>query len=171
MRMRERHRFHLSQLFVIISALIFGTVVLGIAAGYRLNVSRSVDLGLYRLHGVPIVLSRGQLVVIPLPDSVRAWHSPSLPIIKTISGLAGDTVCVTTDGLWVEGQYYGAILGDAAGQALPHPLGDGCTVVPNGYVFLASTVERSLDGRYMGFTNVEDLTTTATPVWTWKELP
>ena len=132
----------------------------------RLNGSPSVPCGVYRLAAVAPPLARGTLVVLPVPASVRAWHSRWVPLLKPVAAMAGAVVCVGDEGLWVEGQWYGPVLHEAAGQPLPRIR--GCLAVPDGEVFLASPVPRSLDGRYFGPTPVAALTARAIPIMTWR---
>jgi type IV secretory pathway protease TraF len=49
---------------------------------------------------------------------------------------------------------------------LPHL--EGCTIVADGEVVLASTAPRSLDARYFGLTRVATLTARAVPLLTWS---
>jgi type IV secretory pathway protease TraF len=68
--------------------------------------------------------------------------------------------------LFIHGEAYGPIYTEADGTPLPHL--DGCQVVPQGAVFLASTQPKSLDGRYFGVTPIADLTARAVALWTWR---
>jgi type IV secretory pathway protease TraF len=111
----------------------------------RLNVSPSVPYGLYLLRPVPAPLARGMLVVLPVPVSVRPWHSRWLPVLKPVAGIPGDVICAVDDILYVNDADFGPILREAHGQPLPHFT--GCLVVQDDEVFLASAVPQSLDSR------------------------
>lgn len=132
----------------------------------RLNVSPSVPYGLYLLRPVPAPLARGMLVVLPVPASVRPWHSRLLPVLKPVAGIPGDVICAVDDILYVNDADFGPILREAHGQPLPHFT--GCLVVQDDEVFLASAVPQSLDSRYDGPVTVEALTAHALPLWTWR---
>jgi type IV secretory pathway protease TraF len=132
----------------------------------RLNVSPSVPYGLYLLRPVPAPLARGMLVVLPVPVSVRPWHSRWLPVLKPVAGIPGDVICAVDDILDVNDADFGPILREAHGQPLPHFT--GCLVVQDDEVFLASAVPQSLDSRYDGPVTVEALTAHALPLWTWR---
>jgi type IV secretory pathway protease TraF len=132
----------------------------------RFNVSPSVPLGLYLLRPVPTPLARGMLVVLPVPVSVRPWHSRWLPVLKPVAGIPGDVICAVDDILYVNDADFGPILREAHGQPLPHFT--GCLVVQDDEVFLASAVPQSLDSRYDGPVTVEALTAHALPLWTWR---
>ena len=53
-------------------------------------------------------------------------------------------------------------------EGKPLPQFDGCHVVPEGAVLLASTQPKSLDGRYFGMTPMAELTAQAVPLWVWR---
>ncbi len=132
----------------------------------RLNVSGSLPYGLYRLAPIPQPLPRGTVVLLPVPATVQHVWSRWMPLLKPVAAVHGDTVCSTEGGLWINGQAYGPILREAHGRPLPHML-DGCSVVQEGEVFLASPVVGSLDSRYYSFVRITDLTAQAIPLLTW----
>jgi conjugative transfer signal peptidase TraF len=81
--------------------------------GYRLNLSRSMPLGLYKIQPKPAKLQRGDLVVfclpaeqIPkqliLPKSV-ACPSGAVPFLKAIIGIPDDYVQTLPKGIFVNG--------------------------------------------------------------------
>jgi len=132
----------------------------------RVNVSPSTPLGLYRLAPLTLPLPRGTLVLLPVPARVRAWHGKTMPLVKPVAAIAGDTVCVQESSLWIEGERYGPVWREAHGTLLPQ--WTGCQVIPEGQVFLASKAPNSLDGRYFGSTPIVDLTAQAVPLWMWR---
>ena len=133
----------------------------------RLNLSSSMPYGLYRLKPVPALLTHGLLVIVPVPDSVSPWHTAWVPLLKTISGLPGDTVCHHEHILYVNSVDFGPLYNEAHGHLLPH-IGEGCFVVPVERVFLANPTKKSLDGRYFGLTPIASLTAQAVPLLTWR---
>jgi conjugative transfer signal peptidase TraF len=132
----------------------------------RLNLSPSLPYGLYRLTAIREPLTRGTLVVLPVPACVRPWHAAWVPLLKPVAAVAGDLVCVDDEGLWVAGVPYGRVYAQARGQALPQLT--GCHQVGADEVFLASGRPHSLDGRYFGMTPRQALTAQAIPMWTWR---
>jgi conjugative transfer signal peptidase TraF len=83
--------------------------------GYRLNLSRSMPLGLYKVQPIKTSLKRGDLVVfclsaeqIPkrliLPKS-NGCPSGTLPFLKTIVGVPGDYVETLSSGVFVNGDF------------------------------------------------------------------
>ena len=111
-------------------------------------------------------LARGTLVLLPLPVAVRPWHRAGAPLLKPVAAVAGDEVCVQEGTLWVAGTSYGPVYAEADGKPLPHL--EGCQVVPEGAVLLASAVPKSLDGRYFGLTRIAEVTARAVLLWTWR---
>jgi type IV secretory pathway protease TraF len=149
------------------SPLAFGVLVLAAVAGtrwVRVNVSPSVPYGLYLLTALPAPLPRGTLVVLPVPPTLRRWQT--LPLLKPVAAVAGDTVCLSEEGLWMEGVGYGPVYREAHG--VPLPVWRGCLVVPPGELFLASQEPRSLDSRYFSTVPVAKLTAQAIPLVTWR---
>jgi type IV secretory pathway protease TraF len=137
------------------SSLVLGVLVLAAVVStrwIRCNVSPSVPIGFYLLRSVPATLTRGTLVVLPVPPSVRAWQWR--PLLKPVAAIAGDEVCVYDNGLWIAGQWYGEVYSAVDGQVLPQL--SGCQTLQPGEVFLASTAPRSLDGRYFGWPGCMD---------------
>jgi type IV secretory pathway protease TraF len=133
---------------------------------FRLNVSASVPYGVYRLAAVPPSLQVGQFVVLPVPASMRSWHSRWLPLLKPVAAVAGEEVCHHAGRLIIRQQDFGPVLATAHGRPLPHMT--GCLTVPTDSVFLASPVSRSLDSRYFLPVRLADLTAVAVPVLTWR---
>src|SRR5713101_5407411 len=134
----------------------------------RLNVSGSLPYGLYRLAPIPHPLARGTVVLLPVPESVQHVWSPWVPLLKPVAAVAGDTVCNRDGVLQINGVAYGPMLRTAHGTHLPHML-QGCCVVQDGEVFLASHVGNSLDSRYFSWVRICDLTAKALPDITWHE--
>ena len=150
------------------SCVLCGLLVIAVVSTpwLRLNLSPSQPYGLYRLTAIRAPLTRGTLVVLPVPARVRPWHAAWVPLLKPVAAVAGDLVCVDDEGLWVAGVPYGRVYREAGGKALPRM--EGCHLLQVGEVFLASPQPRSLDGRYFGPTPLTALTAQAIPVWTWR---
>jgi conjugative transfer signal peptidase TraF len=144
-------------------------VVLACLPWFRVNVSPSAPLGLYRLRAVTLPLERGRLVVMPVPSSVRRWQSAWVPIMKPVAGMAGDVVCSLGHILFVNGVSYGPVYAEAEGMPLPQPIEGLCQFVREGYVVVASPAPRSLDSRYFGEVPIRALTAQATPLLTWED--
>jgi type IV secretory pathway protease TraF len=151
------------------SSLVLGALVLAAVVStrwVRLNLSPSVPLGVYRLERLAPPLPRGTLVVLSAPASIRPFWRSFASLLKPVAAVPGEEVCGVGGELFVQGEWYGPIYIEADGKPLPHL--DGCQVVPEGAVFLASTQPKSLDGRYFGVTPIADLTARAVSLWTWR---
>jgi len=144
----------------------FLCLVVGSTRWLRFNVSHSLPYGLYRLHAVPPTLTRGMLVLMPVPPSVQHVWSRWVPLLKPIAGVPGDRIELLGEDLRIHDVSFGPVLVHAHGQALPQIRGSW--IVADDEIFVASTVPRSLDGRYFGCTKVAALTAVATPLLTWR---
>ena len=148
-----------------IMAAVVGSLLLSLC-WFRVNVEPSVPRGVYRLHAIRAPLTRGMLVMLPVPASVQRWKARWMSLLKPIAAVAGDVVCVEDDGLRIGAESYGRVYTEAGGYPLPHIT--GCLTVGAGEVFVASKGYRSLDSRYFGSVRVQDLTAWATPVLVWR---
>lgn len=131
----------------------------------RVNVSPSVPLGLYWLTALPTPVARDTLVVLPVPPSVQAWLG-GIALLKPVAAVEGEEVCVEQEWLRIRGEWISPLAREAHGMVLPRM--DGCQMVPEGMVFLASAAPRSLDGRYWGMTPIAALTAQARALWIWR---
>jgi len=135
------------------------------------NRTPSLPLGVYvRSPGVRV--EEGVLVALRVPGAVRllVHERRYLPdgslLIKPVAAVAGDHVCVHRGMLYINGEPFGAILTrDSEGRELP--VYQGCGVLPEGQVFLASHHPRSFDSRSFGPVDVHALQGTVTPLWTY----
>jgi conjugative transfer signal peptidase TraF len=149
-------------------------------AGFRLNLTGSLPLGLYRT--VPGPLVRGARVLVCLPPGVAAYarargYVPRggwcpggvLPVGKPVLALPGDTVTVTATGLRVNGvpvPNSRALATDHLGRPLPR-LALGPQVVHPGTLWVVSTyVRTSFDSRYFGPVALTAVRSYLRPVWT-----
>jgi type IV secretory pathway protease TraF len=130
----------------------------------RLNISPSLPFGLYRLHPVARPLTRGLLVIVEVPG----WSARTRPFLKPVAAVAGEWVCRVGQALVIDHRDYGPVYEAWRGNPLPSAIAaDTCAAVPPGHVFLATTAPSSLDSRYYGPIAMEQISATATPLWTW----
>lgn len=123
------------------------------------NASRSAPLGFYRVTPL-IPLSRGDLVLVETPASVRkladtrGYLPATVPMIKHVTALSGDTVCAHADRILVNGTVI------AGRQKYDHlhrvmPWWEGCRTLGMDDVFLLNpAAPLSFDGRYFGVASV-----------------
>src|SRR5882762_8963010 len=71
-----------------ILALLIGGCLLSLR-WVRVNIEPSVPLGVYRLHTIRAPLTRGMLVLVPVPASVQRWKSAWTPLLKPVAAVAG----------------------------------------------------------------------------------
>lgn len=140
-------------------ALFCATALFG---GYRINMTASEPLGLWRIRPIDRPVAVGDLVFICPPDipEIRMARERSYlrsglcpggvaPLIKTVIATAGQRVQVGND-LRVDGVAIAHAMiakTDGKGRALSaYPGG----VVPDGFVYLFSSLGTSYDSRYFG---------------------
>jgi conjugative transfer signal peptidase TraF len=148
--------------------------------GMRLQYTASYPKGIYWLTGSVKKLERGKLVLVcpkksPIIDvaiereylSVGFCESGSVPVIKKLVGLPGESVVVTREGLmvagvlWPHSQQYRK---DDRGRPLPVYSGG---VVPENSVFVISDYNSaSFDSRYFGPVPVKNIEGYIRPVFT-----
>ena len=135
------------------------------------NASASAPIGLYSIEpNGPFGLT--DLVAVapaePLATFLadRGYLPKSVPLMKRILAVPGQTVCRTNLTITVDGAIVGAALErDRIGRDLP--VWQGCRRVAAGEVFLMNRrVRDSLDGRYFGLTSTHQIIGRASPVWT-----
>ncbi|MRH98650.1 conjugative transfer signal peptidase TraF [Agrobacterium tumefaciens] len=155
---RRRVMLFLAGAAVVMSAL----AATAFAGGYRLNLTPSEPLGLWRIDELQRPASVGDLVFLCPPATAvfeEAWRRGYLrrglcpggvaPLIKTVAALPGQLVDIT-DHVLIDGRPVPASSvwrTDGEGRAIhPHPGG----VVPPHHLFLHSPFASSYDSRYFG---------------------
>jgi len=136
------------------------------------NATASAPLGWYAV--VPESSPRvGDLVVTHLPADIaalaaeRQYLPASVPLLKPVAALAGQTVCVDLHCATVNGRTEARLLArDGRGRPLtPWP---GCRQLRPGEVFLLSHDNpASFDSRYFGPIPISLVVGRAVPLWTW----
>ena len=163
------------------AVLVSGTLAAAQVSGFRVNATRSMPVGLWRVAPMLAELHRGEVVTVCPPDTASTRDAAARgyiaagtcpggyePLIKPVAAVAGDQVMVGRAGISVNGVLLDgtAQLGrDSAGrvlQAVPF----GVHPVPAGHVWLlAGHDARSWDSRYFGPVPVSDVQAVARPVW------
>lgn len=148
-------------------------------AGLRVTVSGSLPSGIY--IETPEAPSRGSIVLLCPPDGratrlalrrgyFSEGHCPtgSKPLGKPVAGLPGDTVTLTTEGIFVNGERvkrsrpYGT---DSRGRHVPVALGRWVLPKKTYYLFSDYRPRHSYDSRYVG--PVRGDAQVVRPVWTF----
>jgi signal peptidase I len=129
-------------------------------AGYRINTSRSVSTGIWKIDAISGTAQKGDYAVIP-PDAQpaydfavdRGYVSAGTSMLKKIAAIAGDVVgydseieCVTVNGEILPDT--SLFLYDSAGRRLHHIKFPVC--LQKEEVWLSSENIRGYDSRYFG---------------------
>lgn len=175
-RSADEKQHRRARLFAVVTAGLAVLGLLGFAVFGRprplliYNASASAPIGFYRV--LPVGLIRhGDLVLVRTPVSVRAladrrgYLPATVPLVKRIAALSGDTVCalhrvVSIDGLPVANQ----LIADHLGRPLPR--WTGCLTLRPGKVFLLMEgVRYSFDSRYFGPAPARTIIGRLVPLW------
>lgn len=158
-----------------VAAALIVTILGGQAYGYRLNITASAPIGLWRTVGDGTNLQRGMLVEICPPqvsvtETMRAGgylHSGNcpagtVPLLKPVAALEGDKVDVSGgQSIRVNGRVLPRT------EAMPgfSQIEDGSYTVAAGMVWILSSYDnRSFDSRYFGAVPVENIRAQVVPV-------
>jgi conjugative transfer signal peptidase TraF len=170
---------------MVIGAVVSGSGFAAASAGFRLNVTPSIPLGIWRLHPAA-ELKRGDTVTLCLPDTElarearrRQYLMPGscpgdfMPLIKPVAAIAGDKVRIAEDGIEINGIKVPdtqVFTEDPEKRALTAAF-IGTRVVPQGMVFVLSNFTvLSFDSRYFGMIPIENVKEAGGPFLTtdWK---
>jgi conjugative transfer signal peptidase TraF len=164
-------------------AALLGVALLGagVLAGFRVNVTRSYPLGLYRVVGGASAAERGSVVIVCLPPEWARFalrrgilgpghcQGGSYGLGKRVLAMGGDVVELRRDGLTVNGvpvPYGTPLKRDSRGQPMPH-YAWGRYALRQGEVWLYSPYHvAAFDSRYFGPVTVTRIQAVIQPVWT-----
>lgn len=155
-----------------------GLITAATVGGYRVNLTPSEPLGLWRIEAVRRSTEIGDLVFVCAPATAmfeearkRGYLRPGLcaggfaPLIKMVAALPGQHVEIT-DHVAVDGRSLAASTvrkTDGEGRTLtPYPGG----IVPSGHLYLHSSFASSYDSRYFGSVPDSGLLGLARPILT-----
>jgi conjugative transfer signal peptidase TraF len=150
---------------------LLGVTALGRSAPLIIyNASASAPIGFYRvLPAEPI--RRGDLVLARTPASARRLASErdylpvTVPLVKRVAALDGDTVCAIHNAITIDGQHVAdQLAADRLGR--PLPIWTGCRTLRPGEIFmLMQGVPDSFDGRYFGPSATSAVIGRLVPLW------
>jgi len=161
--------------------LSFAALTGGIA-GYRINLTSSMPLGIWKESKA---IHRGSYVAACLPSDTKvarlaiergylpAGQCPGgiAPLLKQIGAIPGDTVTLTDEQIWINEILLHdsrALSEDSAGRPLfPYPRGT-YQVPPNEYWLFATNLPKSFDSRYFGPVPESSILTSLVPVATFE---
>lgn len=163
-----------------IAAAVMLGLVAADSAGYRVNMTASMPVGLWRVTPAPPKIIRGMIIVYCLERPAaemaleRGYISPGRcpsgtePLFKPVVAVAGDIVTVTPSGISVNGSLLTSsspLTADPAGRPLAGAFGE--FQVSRGEVWLLSHYTTlSFDSRYSGPVGTDNIIGVAYPVWT-----
>lgn len=166
-------------LLALAASIVGGGVAAAIVGGFRINLTPSEPVGLWRIVALDRQVSRGDLVFICPPQTaemmaakergyLRAGTCPGgvAPLIKTIIAIAGQHIEIAA-GVTIDGRPVPfSDLAERDGKGRPmKPFPDG--VVPDESVFLHSPFRSSYDSRYFGPLPASGILGLAQPVLTY----
>lgn len=134
------------------------------------NASASAPIGFYRVLSVDEIRG-GDLVLARTPASVRklaaerGYIPETVPLVKRVAAVAGDTVCAVDHAISIDGRYAADQLStDRLGR--PLPVWTGCRTLRAGEIFLLMEgVPDSFDGRYFGPVPTSAVIGELVPLW------
>ena len=157
-------------------------LVLAHQAGLRLNTTRSIPLGLYRMSNDPIV--KGAYVL---------WCPPKRPefdlakergyigagfcpggygsMMKKVLATYDDVVSVADEGVLINGTLIPAsqpVEADSLGRPLPRFRVTDHVLASSELLLMSDTNGRSFDARYFGPVHRDHIQSLIHPVWTWE---
>lgn len=137
--------------------------------GLLWNVSSSVPAGLYLVHP-ETTLHRGDMVAALMPAEVRAlatsrhYLAPGIPLLKRVSALPGERLCVAGAIVMVGGRKVAERRArDPGGRRLPGFT--GCRRLGRSQYLLLGDSQLSFDGRYFGPSEKRDILGRAQFLW------
>ena len=140
---------------------------------YYLNTSSSVPIGLYRKEALPEKLSKGQFVLLFVPENLKQflYSSGGFPkrwkLLKQIGGVEGDSFKIENGKFYINNKFIGNVhKTDSKGRAIPGIEPNKKQIVKSGNVLLVATgLELSFDSRYFGEVGKENIIGIATPIF------
>jgi conjugative transfer signal peptidase TraF len=166
----------------LISTSLFTAVVCGFGyvAGLRINTTKSIPVGLYKLDPTPpqkgdyVIFCPPQKEIFSVAQKRGYIGSGFCPggygvMMKRILAAKGDEVTFSKDGVFVNGQllpYSKPLNVDPGGRALP-VLREVYTLEISEILLMTDQSPSSFDGRYFGPVTASQIISTITPLLTW----
>ena len=157
-------------------------LVLAHQAGLRLNTTRSIPLGLYRMSSDPI--AKGAYVLWCPPERpefdlakergyIGAGFCPGGYgyMMKKVLASHHDVVSVTDEGVRINGTLIPAsqpMEADSMGRSLPRFRVTDHVLASSEFLLMSDTNSRSFDARYFGPVHRAHIQSLIHPLWTWE---
>ena len=176
----EWSRLH--HLIVIVGFCLVLGLILAHQSGLRLNTTRSIPLGLYRMSTDPIVNGAYVLWCPPkrqefdLAKERGYIGSGFCPggygnMMKKVLATHNDVVSVTDEGVLINGTFVPAsqpFEEDSMGRPLPRFRMTDHELAASELMLMSDTNSRSFDARYFGPVHRAHIQSIIYPVWTWE---
>ncbi|HQH28370.1 MAG TPA: conjugative transfer signal peptidase TraF [Oligoflexia bacterium] len=150
--------------FVLLTVLsmIFSSALFARSFDFRLNLSPSMPLGLYREVSLPV--TRGTLVAACLPEQIASLGrsrrylrrgrcaAKAEPVLKQVRGIPGDVVTVAPEGVFINGEllaHTAPLAADSHGRPLQAYTGK-FRVAPGELWIFSEHAPNGWDSRYFG---------------------
>lgn len=162
-----------------VSVLLLGTVAC--ATGVRINATKSIPVGLYRLTSDPV--EKGAYVMFCPPQTGVFDYAKKRGLIgagfcpggygymmKRVLAAKNDAVSISDEGVRVNDEllpHSTPIKTDKAGQPLPRFQADRFTLGSSELLLMSDVCRTSFDGRYFGPINRSQIKGVIRPVFTW----
>ena len=136
------------------------------------NPSNSAPAGLYWVDQREPILGEFALVTpgAATADLIerRGYLPPDIPLVKRVSARGGDEICRESHAILINKIHVAdTLIADSLDRKLPQ--WRGCFTLQSDEIFLLNDHENSLDGRYFGATNVDDVIGVAIPIWVKRQ--
>ncbi len=174
---RRAARLRQLALAAIPGAVLCGLLVLPSTFGYRVNLTPSMPLGVWKATGREPERGHFVFACIPPEHPAMAFVIDSkillpgdcpggvAPLLKGIAAVAGDTVRLAGDGVHVNEQLIPGTLPLVKGQGVPPAMPAGVYVLAQGqYWLVANRHANSFDSRYFGAVERRTILSSAAPV-------
>jgi conjugative transfer signal peptidase TraF len=160
----SRHWHRVSRKLALAGMLVPLAIALFGLMGARVNMTASLPLGLYWVTNQPITRgvyirfcppAEGAFALAKDRGYLGAGHCPDgyAPMIKRVSGVAGDGVMVNEDGIQIDGKLLPLSArkhADPHGRPLPKPDQAHYVLRPSQLWVMSDTNDHSFDSRYFG---------------------
>lgn len=172
----------MKKLSIIIAIFLISTIATGIlfhSLGFRINLTESIAVGLYRITGTEPLKNA---YVIFCPDDRQSFKLAKTRgyidyglycngygyLMKKVVAVSGDTLSVTNEGVYVNQiliLYSKPKLQDGMNRTLPHWQVMNYQLQEDEIMTMTSQSEWSFDGRYYGLVHTGQIKGMITPIW------